>query len=271
MISQNDSRSGFNEDGIKVKVHGASGTIVLDRPHKKNAVTRRMLTAIIEAFNDLHQEKRVRAVILAGAGDAFCAGTDLAEIHQTMQDEHAQQSWFADCMAQKELIELMLRFPKPIISAVSGPALGFGATLVLASDIVVGTEQSSFGFPEARRGLVSGLAAPLLTFRLGATVAADFLLCSEVADGKRCHELNIYRWLVAHELVWAKADALARELSTSAPAAVTMAKRLMNETIGEPLFTQLASGAATTATARTTESAAEGVKAFVEKREPEWP
>ncbi len=271
MITHNKSFDELGSQLVRVRVHDASGTVVLERPEKRNALSRQMLTQLRQAFEDLHQEKKVRAVILTGAGDCFSAGVDLQETHDAMSEEDAQRRWFDDCIAQKELIEFMLRFPKPIVAAVNGPALGLGATLVLASDLVVGTEGADFGFPEVRRGLVSGLAVPLLAFRLGAYAAADLLLRGQTVTCSECHRMGIYRWVVAEELVWAKADAIARDLSSTAAEAVAMSKRLLNETIGELLPTHLAAGAAATATARTTEAAAEGIEAFLEKRPPEWP
>ena len=244
---------------------------MLNRPAKKNAISTRMLADMKQAFDDLHQEKKVRGVIVTGAGDAFSSGTDLLEIKDAMNDENVQSKWFADCMAQKDLIEAMLRFPKPIIAAVNGPAMGLGAALVMASDLVVGTEKALIGFPETRRGLVAGIAAPLLAFRLGSSLAADFLLRAEPASAQECLAVGVYRWIVNEDLVWAKADALARDMCSKGPAAISLTKRLLNETIGEHLFTQLSSGAAATASARTTESAAEGIQAFLEKRDPAWP
>lgn len=270
MISHSESQDP-QHDGIRVRVDGCSGTILLNRPAAKNAISSRELDEIKQAFNDLHQEKRVRGVILTGVGDTFSSGSDLREIKNSMQDEDVHSKWFADCMAQKDLIETMLRFPKPIIAAVNGPALGMGAALVLASDVVVGTESATLGFPEARRGLVPGIGTPLLAFRVGSALAADFLLRAEPASAQDCLQMGIYRWLVDEDLVWAKADAVARDLSHTGPAAVALTKRLLNETIGEQLFTQLSSGAAATASARTTESAAEGIQAFFDKRDPEWP
>lgn len=116
-----------------------------------------------------------------------------------------------------------------------------------------------------------GISTPLLAFRLGSSAAADFLLRSEVASAEECVGLGIFRWLVDHDLVWAKADALIRDLSSKDPSAVSMTKRLLNETIGESLFTQLSAGAAATASARTTAAAKEGIDSFLEKRDPNWP
>lgn len=265
------SESFDSSSHISVRVDGCSGTIVLNRGSRKNAISRSMLDQLQEAFGDLHQEKKVRGVILTGSGNVFSAGADLAEIKSSMSDDNAQAKWFADCMAQKELIEVMLRFPKPIIASVNGPALGLGAALVLASDVAVGTEASNFGFPETRRGLVPGIGAPLLAFRLGSAAAADFLLRSELANGKECMDIGLYRWLVSEDLAWAKADAIIRDLNGKDPTAISMTKRLLNETIGESLFAQLSAGAAATAAARTTEAAQEGINAFLSKRDPEWP
>ena len=230
-----------------------------------------MLLQIEEALGDLHQEKRVRGIILTGSEDVFSSGADLAEIRDTMSEDAPQDVWFADGTAQKNLIERMLRFPKPIIAAVNGPALGLAGAIVLASDVVVGTQAATFGFPDTHRGLVPGMAVPLLSFRLGASAAADFLLRGEIVSAEDCQRVGIYRWIVDHDLVWAKADAVVRDLSYQAPSAISMTKRLLNETVGEALFTQLSSAAAVTASARTTESAKEGVEAFLEKRDPEWP
>ena len=271
MISHSESFESDQDSYVKVRVDGASGTILLNRPEQKNALTRGMLEQVQQALSDLHQEKKVRAVILTGAGDAFSSGSDLKEIQRTMKEEEPQSIWFADCMAQKALVEAMLRFPKPIIAAVNGPALGLGAALVLSSDIVIGTESATFGFPEPQRGLVAGIGAPLIAYRLGAAAAADFLLRAELIDGKKCREMGIFRCLVDVDLAWAKADAIARDLLTKDATSVSMTKRLLNETVGEALFTQLSSGAAATASARTTEAAEEGINAFAEKREPEWP
>lgn len=269
------------EDGrVQVKVHGACGTILLNRPEKCNAICRSMLEQINLALSDLHQEKKVRAVVLTGAGNHFSAGTDLSEIRNdfpvdtnpiSTAAQAAQQTWFQDCQAQQRVLESILRFPKPVIAAVNGAALGFAATLVLASDIVIGCENATVGFPETARGLVSGFAAPLLSFRLGTSIAADRLLRGDSLGGSDSLSMGIFHLLVKPDVVWARAQELATEQAKKSATAVAMSKRMLNETVGERLFTQLSAGAAATASARTTEEAVEGVNAFLEKREPEWP
>lgn len=255
---------------LDVKVHLPSGTIILNRPDKRNALTRELLGEIHQALTDLHQEKRVRAIILTGAGSAFCAGMDLAQMQETAKADHAQQLWHEDAVQLQELLELMLRFPKPIIAAVNGPAIAGGLGLVLASDLVIAAQSARFGLPEPRRGIVAGLVSPLLVFRIGASAAAKLLLTGENIDAAEAHRIGLSHELVAHDAVWARAQALAVEIAKNAPESMQLTKRMLNETIGEALFTQLSAGAAVSATARTTEAATEGLAAFLEKREPKW-
>lgn len=255
---------------VEVKVHVPSGTIILNRPEKRNALTRALLDELRQAFTDLHQEKRVRAVILTGAGTAFCAGMDLAEMQATAQSEDAQAQWHDDAVQYQDLLELMLRYPKPIIAGVNGPAIAGGLGLVLAADLVICAKGAVMGLPEPRRGIVAGLVSPLLAFRVGAAHAARLLLTAENIDAAEAHRIGLAHELVEHDNVWARAHALAGEVAKGSPQALQLTKRMLNETIGEALFTQLSAGAAASATARTTEAAAEGLAAFFEKREPKW-
>ena len=255
---------------VKVQVHDHTGTVTLNRPEKRNALSRELLRELHQALEDLHQERKVRGVILTGAGSAFSAGMDLAEMQSAAEQDDRHEQWRADTVLYHDLIELMLRFPKPLIAAVNGPAVAGGAGLVMACDLVVGSPTASFGFPEPRRGIVAGLVAPLLAFRLGASRAAYLLLTARVFSAEELKEYGLYHELVADDKVWARSRELVAEVAKSAPEAIQMTKRMLNETIGETLFSQLVAGAATSATSRTTEAAAEGLAAFLDKRDPQW-
>jgi enoyl-CoA hydratase/carnithine racemase len=255
---------------LRVKVHEHSGTIILDRPQKRNALSRQLLAEISQALDDLHQEKRVRAVILTGAGSAFCAGMDLGEMRETAQSERPHERWHQDAVVYQELIEQMLRFPKPLIAAVNGPAVAGGAGLVLGCDIVVASQGATFGLPEPLRGIVAGLVAPILCFRIGGGQAARLLLTAETLDADAAHRLGLFHELVEPDRLWARAVQIAAQCARCAPESLQLTKRMLNETIGEHLFTLLSAGAAASATARTTEAAQEGLDAFLEKREPDW-
>ena len=259
-------------DMVEVKVTGAVGTIILNRPGRRNALTRAMVAQLQQALGDLHLEKRVRAVILTGAGSAFCAGMDVHEMHSTSElpDAAREQEWGDAAEEYRELVAQMIELPKPIIASVNGPAVAGGAGLVLASDVVVACEAAQFGLPDPRLGIVAGVVGPLLAFRVGAGPAARLLLTASLYPAQEAYRLGIYHELIDENRLWARAVAVGEECAAGAPEAVQLTKRLLWETIGEQLSTQLSVGAAISATSQTTEAAREGLAAFVEKRPPEW-
>jgi methylglutaconyl-CoA hydratase len=256
---------------IKVHVKDAVGTLILNRPEKRNALSRELIGDLRQGLDDLHLEKRVKAVVVTGAGAVFCAGMDLAEMLATSQTADAQAQWHEDALLYRDLIEAMLRFPKPLIAAVNGPAVAGGAGLALACDMVVAADNASLGLPEPRRGLIAGVVAPLLAFRAGGGVSGYLLMTGEVIGAEQARAWGLFHEIVKADLTWARATELGATCAKSAPEALQLTKRMLNETIGEQLWTQLAAGAAASAAARTTEAAGEGLRAFLEKREPRWP
>jgi enoyl-CoA hydratase/carnithine racemase len=256
---------------VRMNVSPPGATIILSRPEKRNALTRAMIAELSQALDDLHQERRVRAVILTGAGPAFCAGMDLGEMLETSRQSDAYAQWHRDAEMYLDLLLSMLRFPKPLIAAVNGPAMAGGAGLVLACDLVVAADSAAFGLPEPLRGIVAGMVAPLLHFRVGGGQAARLLLSAITLPAVEALRIGLFHEVVHPDHLWPRASELAAQCARCAPEAQQLSKRLLNETIGEQLTTLLAAGAAASATARTTEAAAEGLAAFLEKREPNWP
>ena len=260
---------------VEVKVTPPTGTIVLNRPEVGNTVSMAMVAELRQVLSDLHQEKRVRAVIVTGAGDVFCLGRDLAEMAADQENTEADpaelhQKWGEEADELCDLIAEWLRFPKPIIAAANGPVSGFGLALLMASDLVLACDTAELSVPDTRYGLVAGLVAPLLAYRVGASVATRLAVVGQSFEATEAHRLGIYHELVPHDLLWARAMECSSEAAKAAPQAIGLTKRLMMETVGEKLLTDLASGAIASATARTTEAAAEGLRAYMEKREQEW-
>ncbi len=257
-------------DSVKVRKDLPSGTIILSRQETRNALSRDVVARLQEALEDFQGEKRVKAVILTGSGNSFCSGSDLKELHETLKSPQAEQQWQQDVEQLLMLIETMLRFPKPIICAANGSVCGSGAALLLAADTVVASEQSFLSFPDSRVGLVSGVAIPLLAFRVGAGRAANLVLTGAQLDAPKCRDDGIFHEIVSEELVWARAQEIAQQIDANCHQSMLISKRLINETLGEELLTQLRIGAAQTAAARTSELAHEGIAAFIEKRDPDF-
>ena len=134
-----------------------------------------MLTDLVQAFDDLHQERKVRAVILTGAGWRFAREWTLVKCKPRASSPMRLAQWHNDAVQYRELLDRMLHFPKPIIAAVNGPAVAGGLGLIAASDLVIAAEGAKLGLPEPRRGIVAGMVAPLLVFRIGASQAANLV------------------------------------------------------------------------------------------------
>lgn len=257
-------------DNVQIRKDVPSGTIILNRPDKRNALSREMVAMIQQAFEDLHQEKNVRAVILTGTGNTFCSGTDMHQLKETMSDDNAFQLWHEDVRNFQTLIETMLRFPKPIIAAINGPVVGAGLALMLACDLVIADENSQLVVPEAQRGLNPGLTTPLLAFRIGPGQSANVLFSGIPISAQIAENLGLFHEVVAGDLVWARSQETAKVCATGARESYQLIKKMLNETVGENLFTQLSISAANMAAARTTDAAKEGIDAFLEKRPPNW-
>ena len=257
-------------DNVQLRKDKPSGTIIINRPNRRNALSREVIAALKQGLEDLYQERSVRAVILTGSGDTFCAGTDLQEIQISAESPDAISIWDEDAQLFLELIEYMLRYPKPIICGVNGNVIGSGAALVLASDIVIADKQAKLTMPEIRLGLFSGISAALLPHRIGAGHAARIMMTAQPVDADEGLKLGIFHQIVDNELMWARCQEIATQIAAGAQQSQILIKQMLNETVGEDVFTQLSIGAANTATARITDAAIEGVNAFLEKRDPEW-
>lgn len=247
-----------------------SGTIAIDHDARSNALSSELVSALQQALDDFQGEKKVRAVILTGHGDAFCTGTDLKELNESFEQTGAEQLWQEQVTAVQELLETMLRYPKPIVAGVNGWTVGSGLALMLACDIAIAADSAKFALPEAKLGLVAGLSAPLLSRKSGTAITNEMLATGTSIDAPRALRHGLINEVVAGDLVWARAHELALAMAKTSPTSHLIGKQLLNETIGESLFTELSIGAANTAAARSTEQAREGVDAFIAKRLPRW-
>jgi enoyl-CoA hydratase/carnithine racemase len=254
---------------IGVRKDVPSGTIVINNPSSGNALTTFGMVQLRDALGDLHQEKNVRAVILTGSQRIFCSGTDLKQLQSDLDTEEMLPTHH-DVELLAELLMVMLRFPKPIIAALNGPAVGLGLAIALAADFIIAAEGATLQSPEIHRGLVPGLTLGLLEFRVGGAIAARFGLMGATMTSAEAKQFGLVHDVVDDELIWARAQQLAVDLAQGSAQAQQMCKKLLNETIAERLETTLTLGAAMVAASRTTSHAIEGINAYLEKRSPDW-
>ena len=256
---------------IRVKVNEPTGTIILDRASRCNALNREMIEQLAQALDDLRQEKKVRGIVLTGSGPHFCSGMDLKQWHETSKSNEPMGQWHADAVGLQGVIEQILRLPKPVIAAVDGGAFAAGLALVLACDLVVASHRATFSVPAPKLGIVSGMVAPLLVFRAGASVASQFLLGGAELTAAEAKNVGLVQHVVEPEQIWVRSSTWIDSISTGAAESIQLTKRVLNEMVGEQMLSQLASGAAATATSLTTEAATEGMEAFVQKRPTAFP
>ena len=141
---------------------------------------------------------------------------------------------------------------------------------MLACDYVVADHNAKLMMPEAKLGLFSGVTTALLAFRIGAGRASSILMSPNELPPETARSIGLFHETVDSELVWARCQEISSQIASGSHQTHLLAKQMLNQTIGEELFTQLSIGSANTAAARSTEKALEGVNAFLEKRQPNW-
>ncbi len=206
--------------------HGAVAVITLNRPKARNALNRALLAGLHEHLHEAVRDDGVRAIVLTGNGPAFCAGADLKEALGApggpdgfwMQYERSGQSL--------ELHRLLPKLPKPVIAAVNGFALGGGCGVAMSCDLVIASDQATFGYPEVSQGLVAAMVMVSLSRIVGRRQALDLLLTGRHLTPQQALELGLINRIAPHDQLLAQALAYADEVARHGASALRMTKSL---------------------------------------------
>jgi 2-(1,2-epoxy-1,2-dihydrophenyl)acetyl-CoA isomerase len=251
--------------GLRVEVAGAVATVTLDRPDALNALTVPLKEALRETFERLAADDEVRAIVLTGAGRAFCAGQDLRERLEPNALPLEQEIR----VRYNPLIRSMRACPKPIVGAINGVAAGAGASLAFACDIRVAAEDASFLLAFGRVGLIPDSAATWLLPRLiGAAKAAELALTTAPLSAADAERLGLVARIVPAERLAEESRALATRLAALAPVALALTKEALERSWEASLEEQLELEAELQGRAGATADHAEGIAAFLERRSP---
>ncbi len=252
---------------ILEKTHGI-GTIILNRPKVFNSFNAEMRQAMLGALEDCANDPAIRCVVITGEGKAFCAGQDLAEI------AHAAQSPSFEEILDKgfNLISAKIRaLEKPVIAAVNGVAAGAGANVALACDIVVATESASFIQAFTKIGLIPDSGGSWTLPRLvGMARASALMLLGEKVSAKEAEEMGMIYRCYDDELFAGNVQIMAKTLAEMPTRALALTKKALNQAYSNDFTAQMAMETQLQGQAAATEDYTEGVKAFIEKRKPNF-
>ncbi|WP_372610800.1 enoyl-CoA hydratase/isomerase family protein [Aquicoccus sp.] len=247
---------------------GGVVVVTLDRPQAMNAFDTAMAEEMLTLFGTtLRRRDDIRAVVLTGAGErAFSVGADLKERAGMSND-----AWRKQHALYRDTFESLWNFPWPVIAAVRGYALGGGCELALGADFVHAAENAVFGLPEITLGIMPGAGGTqLLPRALGLRRAKELILTGEKFAAREAHDWGLVNALHPPGEELEAAIAVARRIAANAPLAVQGAKRAMDGGIDAPLKVGLALEVSVHQRLSASDDRAEGVRAFNEKRTPEW-
>ena len=250
-------------DAVLYEVADSIATVTLNRPERMNAwsadIDRGMSTALAAARDD----DAVRAIIVTGAGRAFCAGADLGGGGDT----------FAGREDTGDSVQQLLPYhvPKPVIAAINGPAVGIGMTYPMLCDVRIAADTAKLGFVFTRRGMMPELAAHTIVQRVaGFSNAAHLLMSGRIFTGAEAAELGIVTRAVPKDELLRTARAMAAEYRLAAPVSVAITKRLLWEGMHTGIADMLEREDAVFSWLGNQADAREGILSFLEKRDPEW-
>ena len=247
---------------VTTETRGHALVITIDRPDARNAVDAAVAQGLAAAADELDSNAELRLGVLTGAGGTFSAGMDLKAAGRG-ESSAIEGRGFAG------LVEAPPR--KPLIAAVEGPAMGGGFELALACDLVVAAEGARFALPEVRRGLIAGGGGALrLPRRVPHHLAMELLLTGRAVGADRAAELGVVNRISPDGRALSEALALAEEVAANAPLALVAAKKVVRELSGLPEQEAFAAQREEIRALRGSEDFAEGVRAFSERRAPEW-
>lgn len=243
---------------------GGVTTLVLNRAGKRNALSAEMVAQLSSRLAEVGRDPAVRVVALRGAGEDFCAGADLAELAASRGQ--GPEEGLADAGRLGEVFVRIRRLSRPVVSVVTGRALGGGCGLATACDLVLAHEDAVFGYPEVHLGFVPALVMSILRRKAGEAIALELLLRGDRVGAAEARSAGLVTRVVENGRFEAEVAEYLSDLAARPPTAVALTKRLFHGLDGIGFEDAVERGAEVNAIARLTEDCREGVEGFLRRR-----
>jgi len=250
---------------------GHIAVLTLNRPDKMNAISAEMRENFPLTLQEVQEDDNLRALIITGAGRGFCSGADVAVQAARAAGQQAEASRKSILQLVGSLIVGFEKINKPIIAAINGIAAGVGLTITLACDLRIASANARFSAIWVKRGLIAdGGATFLLPLVVGMEKALELSFTGDIIDAKEAERIRLVLRVVPPEELMTRAKDLAQKIASGPPISVELVKRVMWEKIRNQLREQLLLESYAQNVCRTTQDHKEAVKAFMEKREPQF-
>lgn len=254
----------MNPTSILTETRGRVGLVTLNRPQALNALNQVLLSELTAALAGFDSDPAVGAIVVAGSERAFAAGADIREMAEASEDEMRQRGFV-------DLFDGIRRVKKPIIAAVSGFALGGGFELALSCDMILASETARFGLPEVTIGVIPGAGGTQrLTRAVGKGLAMEMILNNRQLSAAEALQFGLVNRVLPVERLLDECLSLAESIASRAPVAVRTAKQAVNQAFEGSLSEGLSEERDLFYRLFSTLDQKEGMRAFLEKRKPEW-
>ena len=256
-------------ENLIVEKRNMVAIVTLNRPEVRNAFDDVLISNLTRVFLDLEKDETVRAVVLAGAGSAFCAGADLNWMKRMAGYGYEQN--LADAEALARMLKTLDRLSKPTIARVHGPAYAGGVGLVAACDIAIGSHEAEFCLTEVKLGLSPATISPYVVRAMGERLARRYFLTGEVIDAGEAYRLRLLSDVASKDELDGAVNALLGHLVVGGRAAQAKIKDLVRSVAAGPTDdAMIADTARRIAEIRVSPEGKEGIASFLEKRKPDW-